>query len=190
MWIFSLLLEQPISIAECYTNYNSSFLGPNVNPCGVPSASLSCFVANFCLVSFLFEQGIWESLLIFNHWTVSDFQVDFGSWKGTTVCCTPYVNHSLESILWRTGLTWHSGEKPFHCAKGSGFESILLRLASVISSPDPTHVGATSTGPVLLLESILLIFDIVTSRFSHSWPRWKHCHVKMCIMGLMRLQNR
>lgn len=54
-------------------------LGTNANTCGVPSASISCFIADSCLVPFLSEQGIWESVLIFNYWAIPDFQVDFGS---------------------------------------------------------------------------------------------------------------
>jgi hypothetical protein len=47
-------------------------------------------------------------------------------------------------------------EKHFHLAKGSEFDVASLqnagvRLALVIPSPGPTHVGATNIGSVLLI---------------------------------------
>ena len=49
--------------------------------------------------------------------------------------------------------------------KGPGFESASLhageRLALVIPSPDPTHVGATSTGSVLLGVLIKLRVQLI-----------------------------
>jgi hypothetical protein len=35
--------------------------------------------------------------------------------------------YSQRCILDQEGQVWHSGEKPFHCAKGPGFEAASLQ---------------------------------------------------------------
>jgi hypothetical protein len=99
------------------------FVGTNANPCGVPAASLSCLVANSCLVPFLSEQGIRKSLLIFNHWAVPYFQVDFSSWEGITyisffaaITCSALDYHILIVKKTRPG----RGKPPSPTSPGTG----------------------------------------------------------------------
>ena len=65
------------------------------------------------------------------------------------------------------GQAWCSGEKPSHWAYGPGLDAASLqnagvRLALVIPSPDPTHVGAASPG---------LSYDMCMPLVDLSWTR-------------------